>query len=95
VAISTQEPSAVHTVDQRGPSWPPGSTSQSACLVWHQLGHESRLKPWSALLIVLVYLLLRGPRRRIEKMSPDREIFRLSRHRPRPQLCRGWPATSR
>jgi hypothetical protein len=73
VAISTEEPSSVRTVDQRGPSWPPGSTSQSACLVWHQLGHEPRLKRSSAMVMVPVYPVPTTTRRRMAKMWSDRE----------------------
>lgn len=73
VAISTEEPSSVRTVDQRGPSWPPGSMSQSACLVWHQLGHEPRLKRSSARVMVPVYPVPTTTRRRMVKMCPDRE----------------------
>jgi hypothetical protein len=70
VAMSTEEPSSVRTVDQRGPSWPPGSRSQSACLVWHQLGHESRLKRSSAMVMVPVYPVLPRPADEWRKCDP-------------------------
>jgi hypothetical protein len=83
VAISTEVPSLVWMVGHRGPSWLPGSRSQSACLVRHQLGQESHSKRSAALVMVLVYLLSLRPRRRMTRLPPDRESCGGRRHGPR------------